>query len=60
VPTGSRGVITQFGKIENIENEGLVVVWPWRRLSEFLHPSEQADINDAEGATSDTQPVKVS
>jgi len=60
VPTGSRGVVTQFGKIVGIENEGLAVLWPWQKLSNFSIRAEQADINSAEGSTSDTQPVHVS
>jgi regulator of protease activity HflC (stomatin/prohibitin superfamily) len=60
VPTGSRGVVTQFGKIVGIENEGLAVLWPWQKLSNFSIRAEQADINNAEGSTSDTQPVHVS
>ncbi len=60
VPTGTRGVVTQFGKIVGIEDEGLVVLPPWKKLAIFSIRAEQADINDAEGSTSDTQPVKVS
>ena len=60
VPTGSRGVITQFGKIIDIEPEGLTVLPPWRKLSNFSVRAETADIEGAEGSTSDTQPVKVS
>lgn len=60
VPTGSRGVITQFGRIINIENEGLAILPPWQNLALFNIRAEQADINDASGATSDTQPVSVS
>src|SRR5712692_11517837 len=60
VPTGSRGVVTQFGKIVGIEGEGLAVLWPWQNLSNFSIRAEQADIDKAEGATSDTQPVHVS
>lgn len=60
VPTGSRGVITQFGKIVGIEGEGLAVLPPWQKLSNFSIRAEQADIEKAEGATSDTQPVHVS
>lgn len=60
VPTGSRGVVTQFGAIKGIENEGLVLLPPWQRLAIFNIRSEQADIKDASGASSDTQPVKVS
>jgi len=60
VPTSSRGVITQFGKIIDIEPEGLTVLPPWRKLSNFSVRAETADIEGAEGSTSDTQPVKVS
>jgi regulator of protease activity HflC (stomatin/prohibitin superfamily) len=60
VPTGNRGVITQFGAIKGIEGEGLVVLWPWEKLSIFSIRAEQADIENADGSTSDTQPVKVS
>jgi prohibitin 2 len=35
VPTGSRGVVTQFGKIVGIEGEGLAVLPPWQKLSNF-------------------------
>ena len=60
VPTGSRGVITQFGKIVGIEGEGLAILPPWQKLSNFSIRAEKADIENAEGSTSDTQPVKVS
>lgn len=60
VPTGSRGVVTQFGRIVGIEGEGLAVLPPWQRLAVFSVRSETADIEGAEGSTSDTQPVKVS
>ncbi len=60
VPTGSRGVITQFGKIVGIEDEGLAVLPPWRKLTLFSIRAEQSDVKDAEGSTSDTQPVHVS
>jgi prohibitin 2 len=60
VPTGYRGVVTQFGKITGVEDEGLVVLPPWRKLAIFNIRAEEADIKDAEGSTSDTQPVKVS
>jgi regulator of protease activity HflC (stomatin/prohibitin superfamily) len=60
VPTGSRGVITQFGKIVGIEPEGLAVLPPWQKLTLFSIRSEQADIENAAGSTSDTQPVTVS
>jgi prohibitin 2 len=60
VPTGSRGVVTQFGKIVGIEQEGLAVLPPWQNLTLFSIRAEQANIDNADGATSDTQPVHVS
>lgn len=60
VPTGSRGVITQFGRIVGIEGEGLAVLPPWQKLSVFSIRSETADVENAEGSTNDTQPVHVS
>jgi prohibitin 2 len=60
VPTGSRGVVTQFGRIVGIEPEGLTILLPWQRLALFSIRAEQADIENADGSTSDTQPVKVS
>ncbi len=60
VPTGSRGVVTQFGKIVGIEGEGLAVLPPWQRLHNFSIRAERADIDNSDGSTSDTQPVKVS
>ena len=59
VPTGSRGVVTQFGAIVGIEAEGLAVLPPWRKLTLFSIRAEQADIDKADGATADTQPVFV-
>ncbi|HEY4956272.1 MAG TPA: SPFH domain-containing protein [Caldimonas sp.] len=60
VPTGSRGVVTQFGRIVGIEGEGLAILPPWQKLSNFSIRAETANIENAEGSTSDTQPVKVS
>ncbi len=60
VPTGSRGVVTRFGKIIDIAPEGMVILPPWEKLALFSIRSERADIEDAAGSTSDTQPVKVS
>jgi prohibitin 2 len=60
VPTGSRGVVTQFGKITGIEPEGLVVLWPIEEMALFNIRAEAADIENAAGATKDTQPVTVS
>lgn len=60
VPTGSRGVVTQFGRIVGIEPEGMVILPPWQKLALFSIRAEAASIEDASGATSDTQPVDVS
>lgn len=60
VPTGSRGVITQFGAIQGIASEGLTFVPPWQKLAIFSVRAEEATIENADGSTSDTQPVKVS
>jgi len=60
VPTGSRGVVTQFGRIVGIEGEGLAVLPPWEKLTIFSIRAEAAEIDNAEGSTSDTQPVHVS
>jgi prohibitin 2 len=60
VPTGSRGVITVGGAIRGIEAEGYTLLAPWQSLTLFSIRAEQADIENAEGSTSDTQPVKVS
>lgn len=60
VPTGTRGVITQFGAIQGIVNEGLTFVPPWRKLTLFNIRAEEAEIKNADGSTADTQPVKVS
>lgn len=59
VPVGSRGVVTQFGRIIDIEPEGLVILPPWRKLALFSIRAETASIDNAEGSTSDTQPVHV-
>lgn len=60
VPTGYRGVVTQFGAIKGIEPEGLAVLWPWQKLSIFNVRAEEANIDKADAATSDTQPVTAS
>lgn len=60
VPTGSRGVITVGGAIKGIEAEGFTLIAPWQRLDVFNIRAEQADVKDAQGATSDTQPVTTS
>lgn len=39
VPTGSRDVITQFGAIKGVQNEGLVILAPWERLALLSVPS---------------------
>lgn len=60
VPTGFRGVITVGGSIKSVESEGFALLWPWQRLDVFSIRAEQADIDKAEGSTSDQQPVHVS
>jgi regulator of protease activity HflC (stomatin/prohibitin superfamily) len=60
VPTGHRGVVTQFGRIVGIEGEGLVVLPPWQKLTSFNVRAETADIEKSEGSTADQQPVTVS
>lgn len=60
VPTGHRGVVTQFGRIVGIEGEGLAVLPPWQKLNIFSIRAETSNIDSAEGSTSDQQPVHVS
>jgi len=57
VPTGTRGVLTQFGAIKQIEPEGLVFVPPWQHIQLFSIRAEAADINKASGSTIDQQNV---
>lgn len=59
VPTGSRGVVTQFGKIIGIEGEGLTVLPPWQKLTNFSIRASGVVLDGAEGSTSDTQPVHI-
>lgn len=60
VPTGSRGVVTQFGKIERIEGEGLAILPPWQKLTLFSIRAEQANVDKAPGSTHDLQQVDTS
>jgi prohibitin 2 len=60
VPTGSRGVVTVGGAIKSIESEGFMLVAPWEKLSIFNIRAEEAAVENADGSTSDTQPVRVS
>ena len=60
VPTGSRGVVTVGGAIKGIESEGFMLLAPWQRLDIFNIRSEEATVENTDGSTSDTQPVKVS
>ena len=60
VPTGSRGVVTVGGAIKGIESEGFMLLSPWQRLDLFNIRAEEATVENADGSTSDTQPVKVS
>lgn len=60
VPTGYRGVVTQFGRILGVEGEGLVILPPWQHLNVFNTRAEESKVDNAEGATADQQPVNVS
>lgn len=60
VPTGHRGVFTLGGSIQGITGEGYKFVYPLQKLHVFSIRPEAAVVENAEGATSDTQPVKVS
>lgn len=60
VPTGHRGVITVGGAIKGIEAEGFTLVAPWQNLTLFNVRAEAAEVKDAQGATSDQQPVRTS
>jgi regulator of protease activity HflC (stomatin/prohibitin superfamily) len=53
-------VITVGGAIKGIENEGFLLLAPWQSLAIFNIRAEEAAIENAEGSTADTQPVKVS
>lgn len=57
VPTGTRGVLTQFGAIKQIEPEGLVILPPWQSMQLFNIRAEAAEIDKAPGVTSDQQQV---
>ena len=57
VPTGYRGVVTQFGEIKRVEGEGLHFVKPWESLTNFNLRAKTAHVEKAEAATIDTQPV---
>lgn len=46
-------MITQFGKIQGIEAAGLVLLPPWQKLNNFNTRADQADVEGAEGSTSD-------
>ncbi len=60
VPTGHRGVVTVGGAIKGIESEGFMFLLPWQKLNIFNIRSEEASVENADGSTSDTQPVRVS
>lgn len=59
VPTGSQGVVTQFGKIKRIEGEGLVLTAPFESLHVFNVRTSATQVEGAQGSTADTQPVNV-
>lgn len=60
VPTGHKGVYTVGGKITQVTGEGFTMVWPWEKLNNFSMRPDAATVEGAEGATADTQPVRVS
>ncbi len=60
VSTGYRAVVTVGGAIRGIEPEGFTLIAPWQSLHLFNIRAEEASVENAEGSTSDTQPVKVS
>jgi prohibitin 2 len=59
VPTGFRGVVTQFGRIVGVQDEGLAVLPPWQKLHIFNTRAETTHVKKAEGGTQDQQPVDV-
>lgn len=60
VPTGSQGIITQFGSITSSVSEGLLFVWPWEKVAHINLRVTTVNIDNADGNTSDSQPVAVS
>ncbi len=48
------------GQHQGHPGEGYLLLWPWEKLSIFNVRAEQADIEKAEGSTSDLQPVTTS
>ena len=60
VPTGSRGVVTVGSSIKSIQSEGIMILATWEKLNIFNIRSEEAAVENADGRTSDTQPVHVS
>lgn len=59
VPTGHKGVYTVGGKITSVTGEGFSLVFPWEKLNNFSMRPDAATVENAEGATADTQPVRV-
>lgn len=59
VPTGSRGVVTVGGSIRQTLPDGYAILAPWQRLDIFSTRAEADTVENAEGSTSDTQPVHV-
>lgn len=60
VQAGTKGVITRFGKIVRVVDEGLAIVAPWEHIEDLSIRAMRASIDGAEGSTHDTQPVTVS
>lgn len=59
VPTGSFGVITQFGAIQNIQGEGGVFLPPWQKIALFSVRAGSVKVDGAEGSTSGQHPVHI-
>ena len=58
IQTGTRGVITQFGVIQSVASEGLIVLPPWKNLEIFNVRAVATKIENAKGMTNDAQPVQ--
>lgn len=59
MPSGYAGVITTMGKATSQTGDGAAWTWPLQELHYFSLRSKFTEINNAEGSTSDTQPVRV-
>jgi prohibitin 2 len=57
VPAGNRGIVTSFGDVRSVRNEGLQWHWPWEKLQLISIRADGADVKKSEGGTKDSQPV---